>query len=55
MWFNKGWDGELGKMAELAVGLEDQVEVMRESLEVVYQTLSRLTRLLPDDAFDFDD
>lgn len=52
---NKGWQDDLGKMVELADNLEDQVEGMRESLEVVYQTLTRLTQLLPSDAFDFDD
>ena len=52
---NNGWDSQLREMAELATGLEDQTLEMMQSLDALYQILSKLTELLPADAFDIDD
>lgn len=51
---NNGWEGQLGEMAELAVELEDQTLEMMHSLEALPQILSKLTELLPEDAFNAD-
>ena len=51
---NNGWESRLGEMAELAVELEDQTLDMMHSLEALHQILSKLTDLLPDDAFNGD-
>ncbi len=51
---NNGWDSQLGEMAELAVELEMQTLEMMESLNAVYQTLNKLTDLLPESVFDTD-
>ena len=52
---NNGWDSQLGEMAELAVELEMQTLEMMQSLETLHQVLSKLTDLLPEDAFNVDD
>lgn len=52
---NNGWDSQLGEMAELAVELEMQTLEMMQSLDALYQALSKLTVLLPESAFNTDD
>ena len=52
---NNGWDSRLHELAELAVDLETQTVEMMESLEAIHQALSRLTELLPDEAFEPDE
>ena len=49
---NNGREGQLEKMAELASELEMQTLDMMQSLDALYQILSKLTELLPEDAFD---
>lgn len=52
---NNGWDSDLKKMAELAVGIEDEIlDIMRHT-DALYQILNKLTELLPESAFDFDE
>ncbi len=52
---NNGWETDLKKMAELAVGIEDEILDMVHHLDALYQTLSKLTELLPESAFDSDE
>ncbi len=42
-------------MAELAVGLEDEILDITHHVDTLYQILHKLTELLPESAFDFDD
>ena len=51
---NNGWESRPGEMAELAVELEDQTLDMMHSLEALHKILSKLTELLPEDAFNND-
>ena len=52
---NNGWDTDLKKMAELAVGIEDEIlDIMRHT-DALYQIVNKLTALLPESAFDFDE
>lgn len=52
---NNGWDSQIQEMAELALDLEQQTSDMLRTLEALHKTLSKLTQLLPDNAFDIDD
>ncbi len=52
---NNGWDTDLKKMAELAVGIEDEILDMTHHLDALYQIFNKLTELLPESAFDFDE
>ena len=52
---NNGWDSQLGDMSELALELEEQAFEMMESLEAIYQALSKLIDLLAVDDFDEED
>jgi hypothetical protein len=52
---NNGWDTDLKKMAELAVGIEDEILDMTHHMDALYQILTKLTELLPGRAFDSDE
>ncbi len=52
---NNGWDGQLRRMAFLAVALEDLTMDVMLATEAIHKTLSRLLALLPQEAFEFDD
>jgi hypothetical protein len=52
---NNGWDTDLKKMAELAVGIEDEILDMTHHMDALHQILTKLTELLPESAFDSDE
>ena len=52
---NMGQDGDLTRMATLALDLQDQTDDMLELLQKVNQIVSQLVDLLPESAFDPDE